>query len=192
MSQLPKAQGTKIVEFQIEKALPSWNMFYSGTHFSRRQEAVRLWETLTQVAIRTRYRRTPVITDFPVSLTVLVEKPLHTLDCSNVCVKLVEDALKNFIIPDDSPKYISSIHVWSRRGPKEITCVRLAPEYPNPHGSQETGFGHGVGEQSPDRESREESGRGSGQERPDHGPGNPQDPAVPAVRTTEGDGEVRR
>lgn len=55
--------------------------------------------------------------DFPIEVAYLFKWRIRPLDASNTPVKLVEDSLvKAGIFPDDSPKYVSGITIYSEKG----------------------------------------------------------------------------
>ena len=118
-----------MIEFEIPKALPSWNQYWAGVHWSKRAATALDWRVLVAAAVRKQYGElAPVIVDYPVTLVVTVEKADHILDCSNVCVKVLEDALKPWLLQDDSPGFVSCVVAMSALGPRNVTTVRIYEE----------------------------------------------------------------
>ena len=88
----------------------SWNAFYSGVHWNvRKSEAERVhW------LVREKLDADSGVYTVPVTLTVTAYFAHHPMDASNICAKLYEDALKGFVIWDDSPAYVDSVTTRSR------------------------------------------------------------------------------
>ena len=83
------------------------NAYYSGKHWAQRKKDADELHALTLAAMRRAHvKKAPL--DVPVNITFYFD---DGLDCSNhaVIVKAVEDAMKGWIIADDSPRYVKSI-----------------------------------------------------------------------------------
>jgi len=64
------------------------------------------------------YVKNPVMFEKPVEITVVAYFAGRMLDCSNIPVKIYEDALKGTLIHDDTPKYVWKVSAISRRDKK--------------------------------------------------------------------------
>ena len=51
--------------------------------------------------------------DVLVDITITAYFDKRPLDASNICAKLYEDAIKGWLIVDDSPKYVRSVRTVS-------------------------------------------------------------------------------
>lgn len=96
------------------------NAYYAGKHWSERKRDADELHRITQLCMRrARIRKQPLET--PVELRFLFN---DRLDCSNhaVIVKAVEDAMKGWIIRDDSRRYVRRIvtEFW------DGDCIRVA------------------------------------------------------------------
>lgn len=103
----------RILDVTIPEALPSWNLWWSGmTPDDRRVERDK-WRVLVAKALaeQTHAWRPAGPEDYPLTLIVHVGKRRGVLDCSNVCVKVVEDPLIGRVIHDDRPAYIGRVVV---------------------------------------------------------------------------------
>lgn len=87
----------------------SLNAYYAGKHWSVRKKDAEFWHLLVLEAIH-KTRQPITMASVPVTITVLFN---DGLDCSNhaAMVKMIEDALKDKIIKDDSPKYVKGIYI---------------------------------------------------------------------------------
>lgn len=92
------------------------NRFYSGTHWSRRRETAEfihmlVWSQLKRQKVRKEILKRPVSITFSYNAR---------LDCSNYAIlnKMIEDALKGYLILDDSRKHVQSITTkfWDGEG----------------------------------------------------------------------------
>lgn len=83
----------------------SWNEFWSGKHWSKRNE----WGHVIHALVRGNLSPDSVIFDKPVSITVMAYFDKHPQDSSNICTKPYIDALIGWLITDDSPKYVPSV-----------------------------------------------------------------------------------
>lgn len=88
----------------------SWNAFYAGAHWHQRKaEADRVhW------LVRGHLDPDGPTYDSPVVITVTAYFDKSPMDASNICAKLYEDALKGFVLVDDSPDYVDSVITRSR------------------------------------------------------------------------------
>lgn len=83
----------------------SWNDFYSGKHWSvRKAEADRVhW------LVRSAIDPDSAAFQQPVAITVTGYFDKRPLDASNIAAKLYEDALKGWLIADDSWRHVYSV-----------------------------------------------------------------------------------
>lgn len=98
------------------------NAYYAGKHWSARKRDAEEFHWLAQSAIRKAGVQQNILEN-PVKLTFLFD---DGLDCSNhaVIVKAVEDAMKGWIIKDDSRKYVKSITMMFH----EKNCIHVIVE----------------------------------------------------------------
>lgn len=85
------------------------NSYYSGKHWSIRKRDADYFHKIVRVALKKSHIR-PVLFSSPVYMYFYFN---DRLDCSNhaVYVKLIEDALKGYLIADDSRKFVKGIWV---------------------------------------------------------------------------------
>lgn len=93
----------------IPEALPTWNKFYAGKHWTTRTAIVEKWRALTLVAISGKAIQLP--RPFPVDINIVVyNKTDRRRDADNICAKLLIDGFKaHGLIPDDDGRYISTV-----------------------------------------------------------------------------------
>lgn len=98
------------------------NAYYAGKHYQQRKRDAQELHAITWAALKkARVKKQPL--ENPVKLTFLFD---DRLDCSNhaVIAKCVEDAMKGWVIKDDSRKYVKSITVAFH----EENCIRVIVE----------------------------------------------------------------
>lgn len=98
------------------------NAYYAGKHYQQRKRDAQELHEITWMAMkRAKIKKAPM--KVPVRLTFLFD---DGLDCSNhaVIVKAVEDAMKGWIIEDDSRKYVKSITMMFH----QENCIRVIVE----------------------------------------------------------------
>ena len=88
---------------------PSWNMLYSGVHWSKRSAM----KNDVTMAVRVALPDAVVNGEgYPYQVPVRIEVHAHysgrMLDADNIVDKLYIDALKGWVIEDDTPKYVVS------------------------------------------------------------------------------------
>jgi hypothetical protein len=108
---------------------PSMNEFYSTPHWSRRNKIAQD----IHAVVRNRLREMGIgpgdTCNNKVAITVVGYFDKRPLDSSNISAKLFEDALKGWLIEDDSPQYVESMTTISRvdkLNPRvEITLIEV-------------------------------------------------------------------
>ena len=83
------------------------NAYYTGKHWAQRKKDAEELHELTVLSMKkAKIRKEPL--QFPVKLVFRFN---DRLDCSNhaILVKIIEDAMKGWIIKDDSRRYVKSI-----------------------------------------------------------------------------------
>lgn len=90
--------------------LPSWNMFYSGRHWSVRSKFAHDWHMLVKNAAK-RFK----ITDSKVDIKVECFYSGRAIDSDNLCLKLITDGLKGIVIKDDTPRYVHAVTAISSK-----------------------------------------------------------------------------
>ena len=104
----------------------SWNKFYAGSHWTKRKAA----KDQAKLAVR-RALPTEVINGDgwpapgPVRITVIAHMAGRLYDVDNVCTKLYVDALKGWVIKDDSPAHVVAVTPVVRRADKGSARVEL-------------------------------------------------------------------
>lgn len=98
------------------------NAYYAGKHWAQRKKDAEELHALAQWCMKKAHIRKKVF-ESPVKITFLFD---DGLDCSNhaVIVKAVEDAMKGWIIKDDSRRYVKSITTTFH----EENCIRVIVE----------------------------------------------------------------
>lgn len=109
----PYAPSRVKITLEGERPL-SWNKYWSGMHWAKRSaERDRVkWLVRSQLD-----PNTPMFTQ-PVEIHVRVYFKGKMQDCSNICIKPMEDALIGWLIEDDSPEYVTAVRVESRKDNK--------------------------------------------------------------------------
>lgn len=101
---------------------PSWNKIYSSPHWSVRREMAEYAHMSVREAllgIKTEYFTTPVA----ITVTAYLKRPI---DCSNVCMKMIEDGLvREGILKDDSPKYVTSVTTKVVKSKTDYTEIEI-------------------------------------------------------------------
>lgn len=98
------------------------NAYYAGKHWNERKRDAEELHMIARAAMRRAGIKQKIIEN-PVKLTFMFD---DGLDCSNhaIIVKTVEDAMKGWIIKDDSRKYVKSITMMFH----EENCIRVIVE----------------------------------------------------------------
>ena len=97
------------------------NAYYAGKHWNERKRDAEELHWIARAAMKRAGIRQKIL-EKPVKLTFLFD---DGLDCSNhaVIVKAVEDAMKGWIIKDDSRKYVKSMTMMFHEG--NCICVMV-------------------------------------------------------------------
>lgn len=104
----------------------SWNKFYSGSHWTKRKAA----KDMTRLAVRQALPPQVINGEGwpapgPVRITVTAYMAGRLYDVDNVCTKLYVDALKGWVINDDSPAHVTAVTPVVRRADKGGARVEL-------------------------------------------------------------------
>ena len=92
----------------IPRALPSWNQFYAGSHWTSRHKLARLWHALVAAQV-TALGKHPSFGDNRVRI-IITRHGARAIDPDNVCAKLVIDGLvRACVLLDDTPLYVESV-----------------------------------------------------------------------------------
>ncbi len=94
----------------------STNEIYQGTHWSKRKKIADLYH---QSLIEHRLRR---VKEYPVDITYIFSFEGKLLDADNTSymAKMLKDSLRKWkIIEDDSPLFVSSVTLVSKKGLKD-------------------------------------------------------------------------
>ena len=107
----------------------SINQFYAGMNYYHRTRVVkRAKERLIAELLVMEVPRDPF--RGPVSITMTAYFDRNQMDASNLMLKMYEDALKGWVLIDDTPKYVPMVTLISavdkRRPRVEIEVVPLA------------------------------------------------------------------
>ena len=116
------------LSFSIPEKPPSWNQFWAGGHWTKRQAFKEKWRTLTMVALKKYGLTDKGLLQRPVNI-IIEAASVHPLDTSNVCIKPIEDTLIGVLLQDDNPKWVRSMHVTSLKvRSKKYECVNVTLE----------------------------------------------------------------
>ena len=99
----------------------SLNKIYSGRHWARRKQDAELWHWLTVSALRKAGIKKNICSS-PVSITFYWGTKLD-LDNTAYMRKLIIDALKGYLIRDDTQKYVVELCDKTQRVSRGITVV---------------------------------------------------------------------
>ena len=100
---------------EIDDIPPSLNAFYSGMHWAKRKQIMDVWHTLFLAEFR---KTIPERIKTPVTLSATIYAARQPRDCDNavIAIKAAGDALKiGGYIPDDSPEYVSTVILSSKK-----------------------------------------------------------------------------
>lgn len=84
----------------------SMNAYYAGKHWTQRKEDAEFWHLLTRSAIAR--NGAAGLRTIPVEIIFYWDDGLD-VDNHAVMGKMILDALKGVVIPDDSPKYVKAV-----------------------------------------------------------------------------------
>ena len=100
------------------------NAYYSGKYWSQRKQDADYWHLMTKSAMnRASIKKKPF--EKPVIITMYFN---DRLDCSNhaAMFKMIEDAMKGFVIADDSGKYVVGSEMYFHDKDYILVSVREA------------------------------------------------------------------
>ncbi len=100
----------------------STNKFYAGIHWAQRKKIADIYHN---ALIEHRNKR---VMNFPVEVTTIFSFKKRLLDVDNcsVMAKLLIDGLRVWdIIPDDTPKYISALHIYVQKGNEDSVEINI-------------------------------------------------------------------
>jgi len=104
----------------------TWNKYWSGQHWAVRKADADRVHMLVRAAIDP---SKAFIYDNPVKITISVWFKSHPQDAPNICTKPYIDALQNWYIEDDNPKFLPRVeaasYVDKRRPRLEIEIEEL-------------------------------------------------------------------
>jgi hypothetical protein len=83
----------------------SWNRYYSGAHWSKRRDEVDRVRQVVRAALTG--DETPY--QFAVKIIITAYFDKHPLDCDNLAAKLYIDALKGWLILDDTMQCVKAV-----------------------------------------------------------------------------------
>lgn len=104
-----------VIDFPGER-LPTWNSYHGRGNWHQRQREVHRWGLLVLAALSS---SPPPVFSVPVELTAIQfrKRRNHRPDCTNLCVKPLEDALIGRVIMNDDPDHVAGAHAYSLSGP---------------------------------------------------------------------------
>ncbi len=103
-------------------ALPSWNTVMR-MHKHAQHEVHQTWIGLVLAAISPSH----VPFTSPVDICITSIKTGRMIDADNLYVKGVIDGLKKRLFPDDSPRWVDSVKLCSRKGKANSVMIQLVP-----------------------------------------------------------------
>lgn len=102
--------------------IPSWNLLYSGKHWSIRKEMAEYAHISVREALIGKHA---TMYSYPVKITISAHLK-RTIDPDNVCSKLVIDGIKMMgILKDDTPQYVSSVTVRVIKAKEDKTVIDI-------------------------------------------------------------------
>lgn len=104
------------------ESLPSWNAVMR-MHKHAQHDVQQVWLTLTTQAIGFDY----VPFTKPVDVCVTSYQKGRMIDPDNLYCKGAIDGLKKKLFPDDSPKWIDSVKLRSRKAKTSYVTIQLTP-----------------------------------------------------------------
>lgn len=84
-----------------------FNAYWAGKHWAKRKADADYWHELTRQAVK----GLPPLTDFPVVITMYFNDRMDSINHAAI-FKMIEDALKGSIIPDDSRRYVCGSEIY--------------------------------------------------------------------------------
>lgn len=114
------------ITISVPLDIPSWNQV-KDWHWTEYQKRRNIWYLLMASEIRKLPARDlkvwkELCGENPKFRLRVISKRRKFLDYSNMCYKFGEDALKGKLIPDDSPKYITSVDLQQELVKKKGVC----------------------------------------------------------------------
>jgi hypothetical protein len=110
------------IQFPLPEKV-STNKIYAGQHWTKRKKLADLYHNSLLPFRKLKAK------DYPVNINYIFtfkSKPLDTTNCSYM-VKLIEDGLvKNEILIDDSPEYVSFTGIYSQKGEEDLVEIIIA------------------------------------------------------------------
>lgn len=95
-------------------------------HWSKRKEIADDFHTMVKWAIRR--QKTSPVSSFPIRMRYtfcFAGRALDVLNCSTMA-KMIEDGfVREGIVPDDSPKYISEVSIEQKKSPSKADFVHI-------------------------------------------------------------------
>lgn len=99
-----------MIHLTIPGRLPSWNQWYGKGHWTGRRKENHAWHTLARAAVN-RIREIPPVT-YPVTVRYTAYQRRPVMDCSNLCVKPLEDGLRRAgLFADDDPAHVGRVEL---------------------------------------------------------------------------------
>lgn len=92
------------------------NAYWSGKHWAKRKADADYWHALTWQAIQ----GLPQIDDYPVIISMYFNDRLDAINHAAI-FKMIEDALKGELIPDDSRRYVAGSEIYFH----DADCIRV-------------------------------------------------------------------
>lgn len=103
------------IKFTIDDPLPSWNKLYSQAHWSKRKELVDDWHgRVSYYMMAQKIPRMLYEVPIDIKITCYYKDKRSIVDPDNVCDKLLIDALKDWVIKDDTYEYIKRVTTEAR------------------------------------------------------------------------------
>lgn len=95
---------------------PSLNAYYAGVHWSKRKKDADQWHMAFGMAYKA--AQLPTLLQYPITLSCTLFSKGNARDADNCVIgsKFAGDALVKYgYLPDDSPKYISTVILNSKK-----------------------------------------------------------------------------
>jgi len=102
--------------------MPSWNTLYAGKHWTVRQEMANYAHQSVSEALQG-MKWTPYKTKVQITVIAYLKR---TIDCSNVCMKMIEDGMKICgLIKDDTIEFVESVKLIVRKAKSDYTEIYI-------------------------------------------------------------------
>lgn len=111
----------------------SWNMLYKTPHWAYRSMIAKDHHDLVKVALidaGINIFDKKSLLPFPVTINFVAHYKGQVVDCDNICTKLYIDGLKDILLIDDNPTYVTAVNSISVKDDKSYLVITIVPSSP--------------------------------------------------------------